>query len=91
MATKMSARYKAQKRATLLERHGPDCWLCGKPLGLDLPRTHARAATLDHVIPRSQGGTNELTNLRLAHRTCNYRRANAPATEPSQPRSEETP
>ena len=34
----------------------------------------ARAETVDHVVPRSRGGTNEASNLRLAHRRCNGRR-----------------
>lgn len=32
-------------------------------------------ATLDHVIPKSKGGTLILSNLRLAHGRCNKARA----------------
>ena len=27
--------------------------------------------TVDHVIPKSKGGTNDLSNLKLSHRRCN--------------------
>ncbi len=30
--------------------------------------------TIDHVVPRSQGGSSELSNLRLAHHRCNTNR-----------------
>lgn len=45
-----------QTRARIL-KHNDTCWICGKP-GAD---------SVDHVIPRSQGGTDEPTNLRPAH------------------------
>jgi 5-methylcytosine-specific restriction endonuclease McrA len=32
------------------------------------------AATFDHVIPRSQGGEDELSNFRLVHFRCNVAR-----------------
>ena len=27
--------------------------------------------TIDHVMPKARGGTDQLSNLRLAHRSCN--------------------
>jgi 5-methylcytosine-specific restriction protein A len=51
-------------RKRILERDGHVCWLCGR-LGAD---------TVDHVIPRARGGTNEDDNLRAAHAKCNYGR-----------------
>jgi len=32
------------------------------------------AATFDHVVPRSQGGQDELSNFRLVHYGCNRAR-----------------
>jgi len=49
------------KRRRILERDLYLCWLCGGP-GAD---------SVDHVIPRVQGGTNEDANLRAAHLGCN--------------------
>lgn len=31
-------------------------------------------ASIDHIVPLSQGGTNDLTNLQLAHLRCNLRK-----------------
>jgi 5-methylcytosine-specific restriction endonuclease McrA len=53
-------------RVEVLAVLGSVCWLCGGE-GAD---------SLDHVIPRSLGGTDELGNLRPAHRACNARRGN---------------
>jgi len=40
------------------------CGLCSQPLEL-------RAATIDHILPRAQGGKDVLKNLQLAHHICN--------------------
>ena len=74
MGREISSRRKAEKIAILRKRDGKRCWLCGEKMDFHGPRTSARAATLDHVIPRSLGGPNADTNLRLAHRSCNNRR-----------------
>ena len=47
-------------------KYGNACHLCGKK-GAD---------TIDHVIPRSVGGSDRLTNLRPAHRSCNSTKGN---------------
>ncbi|HEU5279977.1 MAG TPA: HNH endonuclease signature motif containing protein [Gaiellaceae bacterium] len=44
------------------------CWLCGGPFTVDDP------AVADHVVPRLYGGSDDETNLRAAHRSCNGRR-----------------
>lgn len=49
------------------------CWRCGKPATLGDP------LEADHVTARTNGGTNKVTNLRAAHRSCN-RRAGAAIT-----------
>ena len=58
----------------LAERDGWSCWLCGGDIDPDAPRTSPVAGTVDHLVPRSRGGTDERSNLRLAHRRCNTRR-----------------
>lgn len=37
--------------------------------------------TLDHVVPRSRGGTNRLKNLVLACATCNHRKGSLTVLE----------
>jgi len=56
----------------IAERDGWWCWLCGEAIEPDA--IGPWQATIDHLVPRSRGGSNELSNLRLAHRRCNNRR-----------------
>ena len=44
----------------IIERDGPDCFLCGEPF------TKNQKITIDHWIPRAAGGTEEIDNLRIA-------------------------
>jgi len=53
-----------RKRAYILERDRGICWLCN----------HPGATTVDHVVPRAQGGDDSDENLRAAHAECNYAR-----------------
>lgn len=53
-----------QLQAAVFAACGRVCHLCGRP-GAD---------TLDHLVPRSKGGTDELDNLAPAHKSCNSRR-----------------
>jgi 5-methylcytosine-specific restriction endonuclease McrA len=50
------------------------CWLCGEPMRNAGKNTHPLAATWDHVLPVSKGGSGKQDNLMLAHRECNIRR-----------------
>lgn len=52
----------------LIERDGTNCWICFNPFTWD------NKATLDHIIPKCLGGTNDVRNLALAHSLCNSRR-----------------
>ena len=51
----------------LVRRDGPYCKLCG----IYLPKSKR---TIDHIIPRCEGGSDELSNLRLACYPCNHGR-----------------
>jgi len=51
-------------RGLVLAEYGDTCHLCG----------HPGADTVDHIIPRSRGGTDDLDNLRPAHLSCNSAR-----------------
>lgn len=55
-------------RQILLERDGPNCALCGKPIG------DIELANIDHIVPRSHGGRDRVENLQLAHYRCNVER-----------------
>lgn len=60
----------------VLETYGFICYLCDSPIDMKLPRTSKRGATIDHVVPISRGGADELENLRLVHWECNNRKSN---------------
>lgn len=47
------------------------CAYCGEAF-----RTE-REMTIDHIRPRSKGGTNHISNLALACRDCNQRKGNS--------------
>lgn len=65
---------KSQSRKVLLPklraRDGDCCWYCGEFLEDD--------TTIEHLIPRADGGTHTLANLVLAHQDCNQAAADAP-------------
>jgi 5-methylcytosine-specific restriction endonuclease McrA len=68
---------KAKRRRRLLlvgDQAGWRCWICKKPVEQDLPADDPMHASLDHVIPRSQGGNDTASNLRLSHHRCNHER-----------------
>lgn len=60
----------------LAERDGLECYLCHDLIDMTLPKTSKFGATIDHVVPLSRGGSDELDNLRLAHWTCNLAKSN---------------
>ena len=49
----------------LVKQYGGECYLCLEPF------ESKSDITIDHLIPRSKGGSDEITNLRLAHEHCN--------------------
>lgn len=61
---------RARQVRALVRRDGWRCAYC--PAELDVT-----TVTIDHVIPRSRGGTNDLGNLVLACWPCNKSKGNA--------------
>lgn len=59
--------------AQLAERDGTDCGICGEPVDMTLRRSESlMCASVDHILPRSLGGSHEPDNLQLAHLYCNH-------------------
>ncbi len=63
-------------RLSVYERDSWVCGFCSEGVLPDAPRNGPWSATLDHIIPRSLGGSDDPTNLRIAHRYCNSVRSN---------------
>lgn len=71
---------RSRRILSLKRRDGKLCWLCNKPMSFRFENRineKPNAATIDHVIAKKDGGSNKLTNLKLAHRECNNNRHNS--------------
>jgi hypothetical protein len=55
-------------------RDGWVCWLCSNPIDPLLLHPNRMSGTADHVVPLVDGGTDEDSNLRAAHYSCNCKR-----------------
>lgn len=56
--------------ARLRAAYGDRCWQCGNPMSFSMLATRRRA-TIEHLLPRSRGGTSAWENVRLCHVGCN--------------------
>lgn len=65
----MSNSIQRRKRTRLYDEQKGRCWYCGKSVARE-------RATLDHIVPRSRGGTDCNANLVMACRRCNRMKGN---------------
>ena len=61
-------------RKTLYKKYNGICPECGKKMSLNNPRAINTYMTIDHIVPKSLGGTNNIGNLRPLCRECNRKR-----------------
>ncbi|MDD1466797.1 HNH endonuclease [Dolichospermum sp. ST_sed5] len=66
----MNSQQKHSKKQKLSNVYGSYCWWCGKSMSIN-------ELTIEHLRPKSCGGSNSLENLRLACLTCNRFRGNS--------------
>jgi 5-methylcytosine-specific restriction endonuclease McrA len=79
MTRKMAKRAGRKKHADdplfernyIAKRDKYRCGLCGGKVDMTRQHPDPMFASIDHVVPLSQGGTNDLHNLQLAHLRCN--------------------
>ena len=71
MKWKRTQNWKKTMVASLRKRDGDNCWLCALPV-------KSGAASIEHIIARINGGTDDLSNLVLCHRGCNTHLADRP-------------
>lgn len=59
----------------LAKRHAGrvPCFCCGEHVPIE-------QATLEHILPLSQGGTDDMDNLAISHAKCNHRRGSNAAS-----------
>lgn len=68
----------AATRVLVLRRDGYTCQVCGAGAGEPHPTDPRKKTRLqvDHIVPRSEGGTNDADNLRTLCSVCNEGRSN---------------
>lgn len=69
----------ANQRKRLRQRDGDECCWCGRTMlfadsGVEGWVNHPDQASLEHVVPLSEGGNYSDENCKLAHKACNYAR-----------------
>ena len=73
LSLRASQRRARRHLPALIAATGGSCALCGR----FLPRRISPAIHVDHIVPRSQGGTDDLDNLQAVHAACNVRKRGA--------------
>lgn len=58
--------------------HGTACYVCGGPIDMGRAYPDPLSPSVEHVIPRSLGGGDDLAGLRLSHLHCNTSRGARP-------------
>lgn len=75
-------------RTQVLATYQPICHICGKSIDLTLPGTHRLGPTVDHLVPRSRGGSwFDINNCRPAHLSCNSGKGNRQSGPAPRPQS----
>lgn len=71
-------------RAEVLDRNGFTCQMCGKTPGEIDPDTNRKVRLhIGHIVDKSLGGKDELSNLRTLCSTCNQGAKNVTGEKPS--------
>jgi 5-methylcytosine-specific restriction endonuclease McrA len=68
--TTRSTTVRDRDRATI-RRTKPPCGICEEPIDYSLHYLDPMAYVVDHIMPLSRGGLDELANKQAAHRSCN--------------------
>ncbi|MEH1985657.1 MULTISPECIES: HNH endonuclease [unclassified Nostoc] len=66
----MNPKQKRNKKQQLSDLYGSSCWWCRQ----NIPQ---QKLTIEHLLPKSRGGSNSFENLRLSCFSCNNSRGNS--------------
>jgi 5-methylcytosine-specific restriction endonuclease McrA len=58
-----------------IARTKPPCGICEGDIDYTLGHLDPMAYVVDHIVPWSKGGADDLTNKQAAHRSCNEHKA----------------
>lgn len=58
------------------EKDGGRCQLCKKKIDWSIRWPDPMSMSVDHIIPISKGGTDDITNVQATHFHCNSKRQN---------------
>jgi 5-methylcytosine-specific restriction endonuclease McrA len=75
---RLKAKNTPNLRARIYYRDKGICGICKKLIDLRLEYPNPYSMSIDHIVPVSQGGTNNQFNLQPAHLVCNSSRGNKP-------------
>ena len=67
-------------RLKILKKRDGCCYLCGDAIDIKLPRGAPKSFEVDHVVPISKGGSNDLPNLEPACFSCNRAKRELPVS-----------
>lgn len=73
-AVKAGVDWEHYTLADIAARDGFRCGLCRRKVNMALTVPHRRAPTVDHIVPRANGGHDVRVNVQLAHFICNSRK-----------------
>jgi 5-methylcytosine-specific restriction endonuclease McrA len=76
--SRMSGENRRRKVDVLMKAQGGLCGRCDEPIDLGLEHPHPKAASIEHVLAKSLGGSNHITNLLVEHADCNEAGGNRP-------------
>ena len=82
---KMGGHGYRRARFHLLQRDGHVCGICGRPFAMKINGLDWSEIHVDHIKPVAAGGNSDMSNLQLAHASCNVSKQNQwNGTEPGE-------
>lgn len=75
-ALKLGIGHEPYKDGYIFERDGWVCGICDRKINRRLKHPNPLSPSIDHIVPLSKGGNDNLTNVQAAHLRCNVGKHN---------------